>query len=401
MDNNKFVNIISNLIIFSIYIFAIGIFTSKFLLYLGMALSLVFWITKLIIKNKKYRFENNRIILPFFIFILSILLSGIGSWHKDIIDNKFIYSFIFFIIVINEIKEKKDLVLIMKFLLLSIIVMNFYGFYQYMFIGLNRVSGFGTSLSFGLFQAIIVIFILIYIFWGKIELKYKISLLFLGFISFMNLIFSQTRGAWLSFIIVLFILGIYKSKKIFIFIIISTLLLLIILPNPYINRFMSSFNLEYNLKTNRSNSIRLSLWKTAIEMYKDHPVNGVGLDNFKKYYVDGYAVKGIRPFDHTHNNLLNFAAELGTLGLVSFIYLMFIVFKQIYLNYKKEEKINIKLFYFASLMTFLIYQLHGLTEYNLGDTESLHFFWFLIAVNVSVHRSNFTSEKQVFQKGDF
>ncbi|MDX1686762.1 MAG: O-antigen ligase family protein [Candidatus Promineifilaceae bacterium] len=65
---------------------------------------------------------------------------------------------------------------------------------------------------------------------------------------------------------------------------------------------------------------RLNLWQASVNMFADHPLFGVGLDNFL------YAYRGRYIFDaawqepnlnHPHNIVLDFATRLGTLGLVT------------------------------------------------------------------------------------
>lgn len=65
---------------------------------------------------------------------------------------------------------------------------------------------------------------------------------------------------------------------------------------------------------------RLNLWQASVNMFADHPLFGVGLDNFL------YAYRGRYIFDaawqepdlnHPHNVVLDFATRLGTLGLVA------------------------------------------------------------------------------------
>lgn len=122
-------------------------------------------------------------------------------------------------------------------------------------------------------------------------------------------------------------------------------------------------------------------------MLKDNPINGVGYDNYRDAYLKQYKVKGVRAFGHAHNNLLNFAAEMGILGLSSFIYLMYIILKKLIIYYKSEEKLELKLFHFGSIFLFVIYHVQGLTQYNFGDTETLYLFFFVIALNVIIHNN--------------
>ena len=63
--------------------------------------------------------------------------------------------------------------------------------------------------------------------------------------------------------------------------------------------------------------LRLSLWRAAWEMIKDHPWLGVGLDNFLYYYGD-YIRPGAevdRWLSHPHNLVLDFWLRLGVGGV--------------------------------------------------------------------------------------
>lgn len=388
MNRDNSINFLNNGIIFSFYIFSLGIFTSKFLIYLGMSLSLIFWLSKLGLLRGDYEFINNEYTVPILLFSASIIISGFGNWNNEILQSKFFYSFIFFFIVINEIKNKKTIINIMKIMLFSATIAALYGLYQKFFMGMNRVIGFTSSLAFGNFMAVLVIFLTIYLIFGNLKKDQKVFFFILDILFLFNLILTKTRGAWLGFLAAIFVLGLLRGKRILLISIIILLIIFISLPNIYTERFISSFNVEYDLKTNRSNATRIGLWSSAINMFIDNPINGVGYDNYKKSYKKDYKIDGIPPFSHSHNNLLNFAAELGIIGLFSFLYLMFIVLKNLMLHYKDTKDINHKLFYLGGILTFVIYNIQGLTQYNFGDTEPLHFFWFFIAITFLVSNLN-------------
>jgi O-antigen ligase len=65
---------------------------------------------------------------------------------------------------------------------------------------------------------------------------------------------------------------------------------------------------------------RLNLWRAAANMFADHPLLGVGLDNFLYAYRGRYILDAAwqEPnLNHPHNILLDFATRLGVLGLVT------------------------------------------------------------------------------------
>lgn len=65
--------------------------------------------------------------------------------------------------------------------------------------------------------------------------------------------------------------------------------------------------------------MRLSLWRSSLEMIREHPILGVGLDNFLYAYRGRYILEGAwrEPYlNHPHNLLLDFATRLGLVGLL-------------------------------------------------------------------------------------
>ena len=65
---------------------------------------------------------------------------------------------------------------------------------------------------------------------------------------------------------------------------------------------------------------RVNLWRAAFNMALDHPLLGVGLDNFLYAYRGGYILDAAwqEPnLNHPHNIVLDFATRLGLVGLLA------------------------------------------------------------------------------------
>ncbi len=70
--------------------------------------------------------------------------------------------------------------------------------------------------------------------------------------------------------------------------------------------------------------LRLALWHSAWQMALDHPVLGVGLDNFLYAYRTRYVLPTAWEefnLSHPHNWVLDFGSRLGILGLLTFLWL--------------------------------------------------------------------------------
>jgi O-antigen ligase len=74
----------------------------------------------------------------------------------------------------------------------------------------------------------------------------------------------------------------------------------------------------------QTGGFRVDLWLSSLEMVRDHPLLGIGLDNFA-YVYQSYLREGAvaEPnLSHPHNWILHIWLELGILGLVAFLWLV-------------------------------------------------------------------------------
>jgi O-antigen ligase len=89
--------------------------------------------------------------------------------------------------------------------------------------------------------------------------------------------------------------------------------LLVLAPFLGAERFQRLFDLGQG-----TGFLRLQLWRSAWEMGLDHPLRGVGPDNFLYAYRSGYLLPSAwqEPnLNHPHNLLLDFWTRLGLPGL--------------------------------------------------------------------------------------
>ncbi len=74
----------------------------------------------------------------------------------------------------------------------------------------------------------------------------------------------------------------------------------------------------------QTGGFRVDLWLSSLEMVRDHPLLGIGLDNFayvyQTYLRDGAVAEP--NLSHPHNWILHVWLELGILGLVAFCWLV-------------------------------------------------------------------------------
>lgn len=125
-----------------------------------------------------------------------------------------------------------------------------------------------------------------------------------------------------------------------------------------------------------SHIVRLVLYQSAIKMFESSPVFGIGLGNFI-VSQDILEVKG------AHNVFLNILAELGLLGLTSFLAIQFFVLKN-NLKFIRQEKSGVlpsmALCGSLSIIGFLA---AGLFDSLLHSFVISFYFWLMVAISLA------------------
>lgn len=339
-------------------------------------------------KERLVKISNKIISYSVIIFLFAISISMINSFNfENSLDylNRFFYPFIaFFIIRLNNLSLKK----IKKYsflILLSIFLNLIYGYYQY-FDGARRIHGALFVMEFAGLLAFLVIFCFIYI-WNpesNKKNKYFLSLIFIAAI--IGVVLTGTRGIWIALTFTVCVLVFLLDKKqIFKFILIFLLVSLIIfmfMPDYYSNRLTSIFDINQN----NSNLTRLNLWRGAILIFKDNPINGIGLNNFSEIIGNNpYHKNPMGSKAHAHNNYLQLLAETGIIGLMAFLFLNYKVIMTLFSLIKKTRDNFNKYYYYFVFGMYINYLFQGLTEYNLVDRYINIVLWIFIgfAINIS------------------
>lgn len=192
------------------------------------------------------------------------------------------------------------------------------------------------------------------------------------------ILMSLTRGAWigLAFLVIYcFFRFRYLLKRIILAIVISIFFLGITYnANSEIkysvnNKIQHAFNLN-----SASNLQRFSMANLAFKLFLEHPVTGIGAENFSNYLIKKEIpafifVDKIENFT-PHNFFLQIAAENGIIGLLSMCGLLLVVYKILFkytsFNSKYYYLNSMKLFYIVMIISFIFGYVAGGTRIQLG-----------------------------------
>ena len=155
-----------------------------------------------------------------------------------------------------------------------------------------------------------------------------------------------------------------------------TVLAMALLPLIRTERFRQTFSLQ----PGSTAFTRVKLWQSAWQMLKEHPLTGLGPDNFLYQYRTRYILPEAwaePDLSHPHNLLLNFGTRLGIGGIFALLWLQgefwISAFKKYFRSTDEQTKVLL-LGLMGSMITFL---LHGLVD-NAFFLVDLAYTFFLI-----------------------
>lgn len=193
------------------------------------------------------------------------------------------------------------------------------------------------------------------------------------------LYFSFSYGGWLALIgagVVGAAVYLCRYWRIWIW---AGLILVVVFVSQLSNdRFVQMLDLAKR----SSASVRLQVWQTGLLMVKEHWLTGIGLGQFRDQYLS-YASRLFNPpwesaILHAHNLFLQFAINLGLIGLTGFIWLI----ANFFIWFQKNNS------YLATvlIMAMSAVLIHGLIDTTYWKNDLAALFWVVIALAVLANR---------------
>lgn len=129
---------------------------------------------------------------------------------------------------------------------------------------------------------------------------------------------------------------------------------------------------------------RINLWRASLEMIREHPLFGVGLDNFLYAYRGRYILDAAwqEPnLNHPHNIFLDFTSRLGIFGLVTGAWLIFTLARTLNNDLKSAplKWLPIVAGFSGSLATMLV---HGLVDHSFFLVDLAFSFYLMLGTAV-------------------
>ena len=265
---------------------------------------------------------------------------------------------------------------------------TWFSYYSYQLPTLRMFSVFPDSHSFAFFCILSLSFIMSLVFLKTGERKTKTILLYLLLVfGLLAIIFSGSRGAWISvlgilLVVIFFISKLYRQHKKQVQMILASLVLFFILfPVASAILFLPQYIQLGNEATmgfsffERSRSIfdlselsvksRLEIWRRTFDSMVIHPVLGVGIGNYP--LVLNEKLSTAKKGSSAHSLYLDFAAEIGVFGLLVLLAIFWYLVKDTWQIFTKTKES-----FFQVWAGFFLLALIWILGYSLFDVVLLN-----------------------------
>ena len=203
-----------------------------------------------------------------------------------------------------------------------------------------------------------------------------------------GLLSSWTRNAWLGLLAGLVAIGGFKGRKAFALLSVSLILaglLLFILYPSLRTRAVSMVD----LKTDESNIERIRIWGATFDMIQDHRLFGVGIGNYKAVFDQYRERYGASPHSHAHNTLLQVTAENGLIGLIAYLFVWYVFFREGIRTARGTPDPLTRGITVGAMGSLVGFHVAGLFEYNLGDSEVAMMMWWIVGLAMAARAGHF------------
>ena len=323
----------------------------------GLSIIFILWGVHTWVKGER-KVSIPFLALPVFALIVASLLSLINAVNGRVVLQSLAllaFFFLFYLLVTNIVKEKRDVTLLLFSLLLSAFLAALYGLLQYLGVmrggpggaGLGAIIStmgnrnfLGGFLSYLLFPSVILIVRL------RSRILRAVTIVLLSFSFGMTMLVDQagTRvGLILALLALLIGWAIFRPVEpirknrvwLVALLVVLTFTFLAKTPSGPLNAIVGLSAQEEGSWIERTwarhgGATRSWNWWIGWEMLKDHPFVGVGLGNYKLNFVPYKAAFLDTPrgayFDfyipraaQAHNEYVQIAAELGALGVLALL----------------------------------------------------------------------------------
>lgn len=302
----------------------------------------------------------------------------------------FTSQLLFYIMIRSKVKTKENNLTLIRYLLITSLFVTAFGVFQYYFINhmptdwidkdlYKNISNraFSTLYNPNVLGSYLIIIISITLagFNPSRNISNKLVPLVILVLSYLCMILTFSRGAWLGLAASILVIFIFSKEKPYIITVLGATLLLTL---PEFDAVLSRVNIGF-LSNDSSNEYRWYLWKVAFKTFTENPLFGTGIGSFG-FALPSHAQAAGYLVSHAHNIYLHLLAEIGLVGFIAFfsyigiaVYVAYRMMKSSHCKQTRKLSIGVM----AACIGLMV---HGTVDATLYLPQLSVFIWLIIAV---------------------
>lgn len=353
MLKSKFVSP-QNLVNFGLLVF---VFFSPFSIagtQIGLSIALLGWVWKVIAK-RSFGWEHSFFELPVLVYLSAFVISIIFSQNrlKSLVSLGDEWLLVIPFLLINNLKDEGFIKRLVNLILLISGIVALYAIWQH-YSGMDllhhqqigpafispykkyrSIGFFSIPLTYGFYAMLmgILSFCL-----GSFEKKTSLKTFYftVAVLTVTANFFTYSRSTLYAqiFAFIIYFIFFKSRNKVREILAVAGYLVIIYLIDPQI---LGRSLIAVQAGSLEQADIRSVIWSTSFNIFKDHPLFGIGFGNFSVFY-ERYLRVPSEIFGHAHNDFLNVAVNAGIVGLLAFIFMWFVCLKNLLRRYKEKKE---------------------------------------------------------------
>jgi O-antigen ligase len=346
------------------------------------------WLARMALYKELGLFSKTKLNRPMFFYLgICFIATGLGAITGRVeplkgffFVLKFFQYFIIYFMLVNRLHDRKQINRFVAALIITCLIVSLTAMAQIP--QGQRVSapfegGGGEPNTLGGYLALMMCLMLGLLFTQNAlpSAKYKILLIFVVLLAFIIILFTYSRGTWITIVpIYLCFLFLSDNKRLLVILGISILVLVpILIPKSAIERLGYTFKVGSSIY---ERSLQESVGGITLDTSTSARVKSVKnvFRNFKNHPLLGYGVTGWKFLDNQYMKVL---IETGLVGLTAFLGLLIVLIREawrIYHNLHDKYFKGIALGFFVGILAMMI---HSISTNTFIIVRIMEPFWFL------------------------
>lgn len=366
----------------ALFVFVMALPISISIMQAAYILAVAAWLLSLYLQPNRQP-VHFPLIVPMCGFALVSVLATIMAInpYESLIELRNILEVTVFYLTVNTVRSEEHATVLTYTLIAAVTMMALYGIAQAIASGMSiRVTGSTGYMTLGAHLMLASSLTLAQLLFHRTT-RHTRWLIPALLVLLMALLLTQTRNAWLGFIVASLVLLGTRHKLLPLVLPLLIICAFLMAPSAAKDRIRSVVNLQ-----DVTFQERLSMWRSGWRIIQDYPWLGTGMgamkQTYQRYREPNSPIAPHRRLGHLHSNVVQVTAERGLIGLAGWLSIWVVFFYQAWYIYRglPPSSDRAKALVVGSGAGVAGFLTAGVFEHNFGDAETITMVYFLMAL---------------------